>query len=87
MLNSVTSMVLDSHRAIRMRFTELVQKVVTCSSFTAVVAAKEKKAPYVDKKASDHAAGSPAVTPVVKSPAAGGSPSKPPWKGKERLLR
>ena len=87
MLQSVTSMVLDSHRAIHMRFTELIHKVVTCSSFTAVVAAKEKKT-YVDnKKASDHAAVSPAVAPVAKAPAAGGSNSKPPWKGKVAAVK
>ena len=75
------------HRAIRLRFTELVHKVVTCSSFTAIVAAKEKENPYVDKKASHHAAVSPAVTPVAKSPAAGGSASKPPWKIKVAAVK
>ena len=69
-----------------MRFTELVHKVVTCSSFTAGVAAKEKKAPYVEKKASVNA-DSPAVTPVAKSAAAGGSASKPPWKGKVAAVK
>ena len=57
MLHSVTSMVLDSYRALRMRFTELVHKMVTCSSFTAGVATKEKKAPYVEKKASVNSCG------------------------------
>ena len=48
MLNSVTSSVIDSHPALRKRFSEVISGARTCHSFAVPVPHKDKKVNFAE---------------------------------------
>ena len=84
MINSVTSMVIDSHPALRKCFSEVISRVRICHSFAVSVPRKDKKVNFAEKQ---HAAAGDSVTSPVQPALPSASGTRPPWKGKVNALK